>query len=782
MKTQFDSRNKPVLAAAVQVAIGAAALAWLPQVSAQELMLEEVIVTAQKRTESLQDVPIAVTAISGEKIIEAGIKGMEDLTTYVPNVQMFSSPGGGSPGRLFIRGIGTGNLASFEQSVGTFVDGVYTGKFRQYLVPFLDVGSVEVLKGPQGTLFGKNTVAGAMIINSARPTDTLEGEVRAQYEFEYGSQEFVGIVSGPMTDNLSGRLAAKYQDFEGYMDNLARDTEEPEVENTAVRGSLLWDPTDTVAIYAKLEYAEQETVGNNTQLTSIEGNFRGLIDHRDVLTPLENGKFDDKNTLRSWNEEGTETDSLNAAFQLDWDLGDLTLTSLTGYSEYESDFVLDGDTSNLLFIEQNVVEEFDQISQEFRLSSPGGETLEYIAGIYLEAQDLDNDTPSDISLTALSAVNVPGSPVPPVDLTAGNIFELDTETAAVFGQLTWHFADDWALTGGLRYSYEEKEATITNFSAEFGEREQTDNPLINTIFTNLLNRGAGTLEDDRDTDFVSWSANLAWDYSVDGMAYLRVARGFKSGGFNDRLTDPADPTEFEFDDEEANTVELGAKMSLLDGAANLNMAAFYTEIDDSQESSFVDSAFIVQNSDIESKGVEIEGRWIAAPFLNFSASVGYLDSEYADFPGAPCTTVQLLSPDPVAAGCVGWTSGNPAAGRTNLKGTVAGRSPEWTATFITNVVYPVGESMFLRGSVDVLYEDELNEKTDPNYQDSYTRINARLALASASDTWSVALIGKNLTDETTFGNGFGVGFFSGSWAKNRTAPRTVALELGYRFQ
>jgi outer membrane receptor protein involved in Fe transport len=770
------------LAAAVQVALGVAVLAGAPQASAQQLQLEEVIVTAQKRTESLQDVPIAVTAISGEKIVEAGIKGMEDLTTYVPNVQMFTSPGGGSPGRIYIRGIGTGNLAAFEQSVGTFVDGVYTGKFRQYLVPFLDVASVEVLKGPQGTLFGKNTVAGAMIINSARPTNTLEGEVRAQYEFEYGSQEYVGMVSGPITDNLSGRLAAKYQDFEGYMDNLVRGTETPEVENSAVRGSLLWDATDTVQIYAKIDYAEQETTGANSQLTSIEGDFRGQIEHRDVLTAVENGKFDDKNTLNSWSKPGTETDSLNALFQLDWDLAGATFTSLTGYSEYDAEVLIDGDMSDLFFIEQFNPEEFEQISQEFRLSSAGGETLDYILGVYLESQDLKYDSFNDISLTSLSAVNVPGSPVPPVDLRYTGLFEQDTETAAVFGQLSWRFIENWTLTGGLRYSYEEKEASLTNVASEFGSTVPTDNPVILNIVSNLLNRSPGIIEDDRDTDFVSWSANLTWDYSDDGMAYLRAARGFKSGGFNNQLADPADPSEFEYDDEEANTVELGAKMTLLDGAASLNMAAFYTEIEGSQESSFLDSGFIVQNADVNSQGFEVEGRWMAAPFLNFVASVGYLDSEYDDFPGAPCTTVQLNSPDPVAAGCEDWTADNPRAGRTNLKGMVAGRSPEWTATFITNVIFPIGDAMLFSGSLDLLYEDELNEKLDPNYQDSYTRINARLALASSSDTWSVALIGKNLTDELTYGNGAGVGFFTGSWFKNRTAPRTVALELAYRFQ
>ena len=774
-------RKKNRLALAVSTAACIASTTWMTQASAQTLQLEEVIVTAQKRAESLQDVPVAVSAISGAKIDEAGIQGLEDLTTYVPNVVMFSSPGGGSPGRVYIRGIGSGNNAGFEQSVGSFVDGIYAGRTRQYLVPFLDVASVEILKGPQGVLFGKNTVAGAMVVNSARPTDELEGELRAQYEFEYGSTEYNGVVSGALTDSLRGRLAAKYQEQEGYMDNLARNTDEPEVENTALRGSLSWDAADSLEVYAKLEYAEQETVGTNSQLTSIDGSFRGLVDHRDVIIPEEDGRFDDKNSLDSWNEEGTETESLNGLLQFDWDVGDHTLTSLTGYSEYESDFLLDGDTSSYRFIEQATTEEFEQISQEFRLASPGGETVDYILGVYLESQELDNRVRNDISLKALSAENVPGSPVPPFELGLAPDYSQEGDTAAAFAQLTWQMAERWQLTGGVRYAYEEKEASLNQPVTDFGSTEQTENPILIGVAAQLLGRTSFEIEDDRSTDNVSYSLNLTWDFSDDGMAYLRTARGYKSGGFNPAATTD-DPDKFEFDDEEVNSIELGSKMTLLDGAATVNLAAFYTEMTDLQVSSFVDSGFVVGNAaESTSQGVEIEGRWQAAPFLDFALSVAYLDSTYDDFPGAPCTAAQLAADDPVAAGCEGWTASNPTGGTTNLKGETAGRAPEWTGTFITNLTLPVGDAMVFRGTLDLLYEDELEEQPDPNYQDSYTKVNARLALASVDETWAIAVVGKNLTDETTFGNGFGVGFFSGSWAKNRQPPRTVALDLSYRF-
>ncbi|MFK8047794.1 MAG: TonB-dependent receptor [Halioglobus sp.] len=791
-----NNHERNPLSLAVKTVLGILVTSWAAHTNAQTLLLEEVVVTAQKRAESLQDVPVAVSVISGEKIVEAGIQGMEDLSSYVPNFNLFINPGGGSPASIFIRGIGSGNNVAFEQSVGMFIDGVYTGRSQQYLVPFLDVTSVEVLKGPQGALFGKNTVAGAMIINSARPTNELEAELRVQHEFEFGTEEYAGMVSGPLTDRLSGRLAAKYRDAGGYMDNLVRNTDEPEVESTGLRASLSFDASENFEIYGKVEYSEVERTGSNGQLTNIDGNFRGLIPHRAVLSPLENARFDDKTTSNSFLPEGADLESLNATVQMEWSLGDHTLTSLTSYSEYETTAVLDGDFSNLLFLEQRPEEEFEQISQELRLSSPGGETLDYIVGVYFESQELDSLNITDINLVSLSAVNVPGSPVPPVQIGISPPYAQESETVAIFGQLSWTMAEDWTLTAGLRYSRDEKDADLSLRVTQFNSTQDLQDPFTRVVATNLLGRVAFETGDDRSSDNLSYSANLAWDYSANGMAYLRVARGYKTGGFNaaTSVSAPLEPGEvpdnFEYDDEEVNSIELGAKMTLLDGAAELNLAAFYTELTDLQVSTFVDSGFIVGNAaESTSKGVEAEARWVAAPFLNFVLSLAYLDSEYDDFPGAPCTAAQTLQGDGsgsaediaavVGAGCEGYTGGG--TGTTNLAGQVAGRAPELSGSFITNLVLPVSESMLFRASVDVLYEDELNERTDQNYQDSYYKINARLGLASKEGDWAVALIGKNLNDEITSGNGAGVGFFTGSWFKNRQEPRTVALDLTYRF-
>lgn len=793
----LNHRNLNPMTLAVSVLAGATLTALSSPAGAQTLQLEEVIVTAQKRAEGLQDVPIAVSAISGEKIIEAGIQGMEDLSSYVPNFNLFLNPGGGSPAQIFIRGIGSGNNVAFEQSVGMFVDGVYTGRSQQYLVPFLDVASVEVLKGPQGALFGKNTVAGAMIINSAKPTDEFEAELRAQYEFEQESQEYVGMVSGPLTDRLSGRFAGKYRDAGGYMENLVRNSDEPEIESAGLRGSLLFDATDALQVYGKVEYAEVERAGSSAQLTNVGGNFRGILQHQDALTPLEDANFDDKTTSFSFNPEGADLESFSTTVQVDWDLGGYVLTSLTNYSEYDTQTILDGDFSNLLFLEQRPEEDFDQFSQELRLSSPGGETLDYIVGLYFETQNLDVLNPTDLNLRALSAENIPGSPVPAIDLGIESLYAQESDTVALFGEVQWSVATDWTLTVGARYAYDEKEAELSLRLTDFMSTMDLQDALTRGIATNLLGRVGFETTSDRDTDNLSFSANLAWDFSDEGMAYLRVARGFKTGGFNANtaVTAPLEPGEipddFEYDDEEVNSIELGSKMTFLDGAAELNLAAFYTELSDLQVSTFRDSGFTVGNAaESTSKGFEAEGRWAATPFLIFSLSLAYLDSVYDDFPGAPCTAAQTLvgdgsgSPEDIAAvtaaGCQNYTGG--VTGTTNLKGQVAGRAPEISGTFITNLILPVTDTVLFRASVDVQYEDEVNDRSDQNYQGDYYKINARIGLTSDDRKWAVALIGRNLTDEITYGNGAGVGFFTGSWFKNRQEPRTVALDLTYRFE
>lgn len=773
-------KNSSLTASALVAILGAT---WLPQSVADGLSLEEVVVTAQKRAESLQDVPIAVTAISGDKIADAGIQGLEDMSSYVPNLKITSATGQ-SAGFIVIRGVGSGNNSGFEQSVGMFIDGIYAGRSRQFMVPFLDLAAVEVLKGPQGTLFGKNTVAGAISIQSAKPTNTLEGNVRLSYETEYDSKEATAVVSGPLTDYLSGRLAAKHNDKSGTVENLIRGTEEPTSDSQAIRGSLLFDVSDNIQVLSKLEYAELYNEGSIFQLSGIDGVWVnpliGRIPQTNLISPIEDGKLDRKNTLNGVNDEFADTDSLNGVIKVDWDMENFSLTSITGYSDYESEILSDADFSDIPFIETNVAESFDQTSQEFRLASQGGEELDFIVGLYLETQHLEMLQKNSVDTFLL--IGLPStSPI--------NDFTQHSDTAALYGQLTWQFTDTWSVTGGLRYAYEKKAALIELYIADYGTL--TPNPSLEGTARQLAGRDTGVVDDERITNNISPTINFKWDYSDMGMAYFKLTRGFKSGGFNASLAAP-DPEAFQFDDEQVDGIELGTKMDLLEGAANLNVAVFYNNFSDRQVSSFTSDGFIVGNaSESTSQGVEIDFKMIVNPALLFSFSVAYLESNYDEFADAACAPEQEAayynSPengsDAIIDGCTVVASLPPTFTQ-DLTGKTTERAPRWSGSFVTNFNYPVGENMILLADLDVNYEDDfyLQQSLDSNtIQESYIKVNARLGLASRDQDWNIALVGKNLTDETTSGVGIGIPLFTGSYVATVDAPRTVAVEFGYRF-
>lgn len=749
---------------AIASAIAVVASTSMPAVYGQ-IMLEEVIVTAQKRVESMQDVPIAVTAISGAQIENAGIQGLEGLSTYVPNMTI-NTQAGGSPGSIVIRGVGSGNNAGFEQSVGMFIDGVYAGRARQFLVPFLDLASVEVLKGPQGTLFGKNTVAGAISLSAARPTEDFEASIRAHYEPEYGTQELTGVVSGPLTDNLNGRIAAKYREQGEYIDNRVRSKDEPHVEQQALRGSLVYSPTDSVEIFTKIDYTSQDATGSMLQMDVLDGAFLGQ-QLTDLISPLEDGKLDDKTTFDSFNKESNDTDSLNGVVQVDWEFAPFSVTSITGYSGYHAEYKTDVDFSSLRFLESGADEDFDQLSQEFRIASPGGDTLDYIAGIYLETQSLDNSTRNDLDP---SAANLP---LPALGGVAN--FDQDSDTIAVFAQTTWQMADNWSLTGGLRWAREDKDASLQRYSSDFGTNDP--NPALDPITKLITGGDTYKLDDNRSSSNWSPTANLQWDYSDAGMVYLRASRGYKSGGFNAAM-DAYTPEDFEFDDEKVDGIEFGSKTTLLDGAATLNVAVFYNKFSDLQVSSFTETGFVVGNAaESTSQGIEAEGRWQATQNLTLSLSMAYLNSEYDDFKDANCSGEQKRADNP-SPGC------DPITESQDLTGKDTPHAPEWAGTFIADYIHPVGDSLEFRANVDVIYSDEfyLEQSLDSNLvQESYFLVNGRVALARADNVWEVALVGKNLTDEIKSDYGAGIPLFTGAYFRSVNPPRTIAIEAAYRF-
>jgi len=814
-------------------------------------VLEEVIVTAQKRAESLQDVPISVSAIQGEKIQDAGIPNMAALADYVPNLHIADAPVNTN---IYMRGVGSGNNQGFEQSVGMYIDGVYMGRGRQYRAGFLDVERVEVLRGPQGTLFGRNTVAGAINITtaSARAGDEFEGQIMASAE-SFDGRVVEGFVGGGLSDTLGARLAVKYRETDGFADNVFLGTPEGGVEELSYRLSLNWQPTDNLNINFKYTQSDYERTGATTTgtvfLTAAERNE--LVPNRsafadtaysimDVFFPgykaqtqREFEVFKDNGFGRSRedgigigiNPDSSDNDLTNMVVNVDWQVGELTLTSVTGWSEYQYVDGADVDWLPLQFISRDDDQSFEQVSQEFRIASPGGEFFDYVAGFYYDQSDLEFDrqvaidTNFDGLFPEFLSIVTPGNPPPAVlpqnllfALTGGaydmnqisrnHNYQLDSDSLAVFAQGTFNFTDTLRLTVGLRYTEENKDVISTQFLSDqnSGLLNPGDSYFLHLIQANSFNAYAYDFREERSTDALTPSFNLQWDVGDDSMLYASLSQGFKSGGFtaaDDQNPGDLAPTafpcapnpdftvdlnacydlsnpngDFEFGDEEVDAFEIGGKHTLLGGGMTLNWALFYTEYTDLQTAIFEGLGFVVKNAaGSEIYGLEVDALWQATDNLRLGANFAYLDATYSDFDDGPCTAIQLdANPN------CSIEQGNPLSGEPTLY------ASDYSASFFWDYIRPVGNSMefFLGGEIN--YRDAFNSAGDNDpidVIDAYTKTNLRLGIRSGD--WEIMAYGRNIFDEEVFMQSYDTPVLAGSHSRYLEESAVFGARLKYTF-
>ncbi|MFT5889795.1 MAG: iron complex outermembrane receptor protein, partial [Zhongshania sp.] len=507
--------------------------------------LEEVIVTAQKQQQSLQDVPIAVAAVDGAKIRDAGLQRMEELSAYVPNFKMAVT---GQGNAVYIRGVGSGDNRGFEQSVGMFIDGIYAGRGQQFQAPFLDIALVEVLKGPQGTLFGKNTIAGAVNITTSRPTEEFGGELSYQLNPELGAKEVTAVLNIPLGDSFSARAAYKRLEEDGYLENFVLDRDEAQRADESLRLALRWDASDKLDVNLKLERSDFGLTGTTFQLTDKTGTFNLYQSNiafpidppaslplpllsfnlEDEIDPREDGKLDRRKSDRqfAWQPAMTQNNSDAALLSLDYEVSDtITLTSITGYSYFDFTFNLDADFTDLEFIGTENTEDFTQLSQEFRLAGSVGESIDFIAGVYAHTQDLSSTLWLNLDFDALgvpSSLPIPGLAMSlPSQLATYTEFEQTTDSVAVFGQATWNVTEALSATLGLRWGQDEKRATKYLNVAEFRSKERTANQLYAFIAGALNNSENHNISNARKVANVSPAFNLQWYANEDVMSYFR---------------------------------------------------------------------------------------------------------------------------------------------------------------------------------------------------------------------------------------------------------------------
>jgi outer membrane receptor protein involved in Fe transport len=752
----------------------------LPGVAFSQV-LEEVVVTAQKRAQSLQDVPIAVSAMSGDWMKQNNVADLEDVAALVPNLSLSGTPGINT---VRIRGLGTGGgNAAFEQSVGMYVDGIYAGRGYQFSLPYMDVERIEVLKGPQGVLFGKNSIAGAISITSARPSSEFEGEIGLSYEAENDGYSAEAVINGELMPGLSGRLAASYIEEGGWIDNtLLNEDDHPEVEMGGYRASLLWEASDTVEVYLKYDHGEYEKTGSEMGIRHIApgsvnpflpGNptWLSLYQAADPDVGLIGDHLQSAGVSLTDEPDGyfKDVDSDALTSQIDWSLGEHTLTWLSGYSTYEVDTFSDQSFSPLTIINQHGEEEFDQITTELRLTSPVGEQFEYIVGLFYMDRSLEY-------LPRYTDLNVSAVFGPAPTATLLKQYEEDTTAISAFGQLTWNINDTFRTSLGLRYSHEEKEADARQDFYELGTNDSL-NPVGTAVLGALFGATIHSYDESRTEENIDPSLNVQWDVNDDLMMYAAATKATKAGGYN--ASDASgDPNRIEYNEEEATGFEIGMKAEFLDNRLRVNGAMFRTEFTDLQVSVLdgATNSFLIDNAaEATSQGVELDATYLLNEAVTIGGSLAYLDSTFDEFPGAPCATSIYRQDDCVGAG--------PASSR-DAGGEPMIHSPEWSGNLYVDYYTDLTENTVLGIRVDALFVDDFVYNltyADPLTQDSYVKWNARLSLASADDRWELALVGKNLTDETTESFGGNTFLSPGAYFGNVDAPRQIFFNATWRF-
>lgn len=767
---------------------------------AQGQMLEEVVVTARKRSENLQDVPMAVSAFSTQQLQDFGIDELTDVGRMTPNLVMNETSGlvGGAIS-IFIRGIG--NDQGLEQGVGVYVDDVYLNRTSGALLDVFDVERIEVLKGPQGNLYGRNTIGGAVKYITREPGDELE----ANAEIKGGSDGYLrvkGGASGPLVaDSLYGSLHFSYKERDGYQDNSFAGSDDPwDAETGALRGTLMWVPTDNLKLKLAGDYSkdsslppiagrlalDEANIGTISLITttanSIFGPGTAVFDTpNDLSFPKDE---DDVSSAFVDGFEEFEIEQSTIAFTGEWDINDQwLLKSVTAWRHIENVQPFDFDGSEQLWI--NTIREgleSDDISQEFQLNYTG-DKVAAVMGLYY----LDGDQSQDSNYTFQSA-----------RLRAVQYHEKDTykddrtlESYSVYGNLDWDFAEDWQLSVGARYTEDEKKETqkawvtqgfyalaLSQFTGPLplaiapGQEAVVEaSPFFGGWLANPRFFEFTAPEDtkaDETWDEFTPSVKLSHHLNDDTMAYAGVATGFKSGGFN-----RTGGNSTAYDPETVTTYSLGLKSTLLDSSLRLNTEVFYNDYEDKQLGAIQltsegDLSQIISNvGEVTQWGAEFEATWLPpVEGLTLTFNVGYLDSDVDEF--------KIANDDGTGTIDVSDT-------------TELGYSPEWSGQLRANYDISLGDMGYLTLGTDVSYQDEMytnspidttNPLKEAQKADSYYLWNAVAAWRDNDERWRVAVEGKNLNDEREIVNTFDIGIVA---TAGYNPPRTWAVSVGYSF-
>jgi iron complex outermembrane receptor protein len=706
----------------------------------------EITVTSRRREEALQEIPIAVSVVAGDQLEDVAASTIRELEGYVPNLSIYQGRNQSTTLTAFIRGVGQADpLWGVDPGVGLYIDDVYIARAQGALLDVYDVQRVEVLRGPQGTLYGKNTIGGAIKYVTRPLSNTPEGRITWN-PGTFGTQEFRANISGPIVkDKLLAKASFAKLTRDGYGTNLYQNRDVSDKDTTAYRFALEWLPSDNVSLRA--DYDSTEDNAEPVGLTRLESNPFCWVYLGQACDPLPN-LFDTESGIDPVND----TKSTGYSLTLAWDINsNLQFKSITAYRETDTRNWIDFDTSPAAIADSEATYYDDQTTQEFQLVFTGSEKWSGVVGFYY----FDGLAGGEVQ--AIFYTNFPNT-------TTG---DMTTKSYAVYADGSVKLTDRLTLNLGLRPTRETKHGKAFN--------------VYNIPPDDFSSYYFVAADFDDEVTFTSWAPKLGLDFQFnpDVMGYFKVSRGFKSGGYNVRAQSTLFPeTALPFDDEVMTVAEVGVKSVLANRSLVLNGAVFYGDYTDIQVSTFtsydsdgdgLDDAFFgnfLNAGDATVKGVELEYNWASKSWFGLSGFVAYLDA-------TPDTFLDENEDDFVDTQVI-----------TN--------APEFTGAIRANVDFPAFGGL-ITGSVGYSYRDDsmltneggtqpfdATQPLLPLVQPAFGLVDAWISWLSGNGKWRFGVSGKNLTDEEYLTNGYNLpvlGSVTGSYGM----PRTFVATLEFRF-
>lgn len=745
---------------ALTLATAVSAPAVVAQSDEQKLQLEEVVVTARRRSESLQDVPIAVTALSGDALTLKGASDITELAQSVPSVTLEPSRATNTTLTAFIRGVGQQDpLAGYEQGVGLYLDDVFLARPQGAVLDIYDVERIEVLRGPQGTLYGRNTVGGAIKYVTRRLSDEFTGSLKGTYG-SYDQIDLVGTVSVPLGESFRvGGAVASFQ-RDGYGENKTTGDDQYDKDIFGYRLSAEWLPTEDILV----RFSYDDTQDDSSPVAGYRP-FPGAVSGAPVLNDIYDSLAGAKDNISTSGINGNnEVESEGWMVSLDWNLGDYwTFRSITADREDYTESVIDFDSLEVDDFDAPVIYDNDQFSQEFQLLF-NGEKMNLVTGFYYLDAEASNDFDVVLGQLGRSAYGA--------ELTAYTGGSVETESWSVFADLTWNFTDKLSLAVGGRYTEDKRGADV--FRGSY--LGAGGSPFFGNDDAVLI---AVTSDYEAERTFYDFSPriNLSYLWTDDITVYAGYSQGFKAGMFDPRGANLVTPAVEEgVDPEQLDSYEIGFKSMYWDGRAITNVAVFYSEYTDMQVPGSVgidtngdgindDFVGTLTNAgEAEISGIEIEGNFLFTENFSMQLAASFLDTDIKEWivNDVDVSDQREIQNTPEEMAYIGFTYNTMAfSGELTL-------NANWS------------------------YKGDITQFEVPAPvldQDAYDVINASVIWVSESETWLLGLYGKNLTDEEikTAGYCFGSGGCPSTLGleDNTTIfyapPLTVSATVEYRF-